>query len=240
MPGRRRGAQLRRQRQDAARRPLSRTSGFSRPPAMPAARSARRSPPTISMQRPRTRGPPTRSTAWRAPISVPSSTRPISTSGCTRCGARFTTRGRRRHARHDRQSARGRARRSAGSRAAWNSGRARSATARSSAIRAARRMQKNLNLKVKYRESFRPFAPSVLREKVAELVRPRRRQPLHAAGRAGRRTATCGKMTRRGRGAVRHRQAQRRALDHPGGHARRLFGAGADRAPRDATRSITI
>ena len=28
-------------------------------------------------------------------------------------------------------------------------------------------MQKNLNLKVKYRESFRPFAPSVLREEVA-------------------------------------------------------------------------
>ena len=36
------------------------------------------------------------------------------------------------------------------------------ADARSSA------MQKNLNLKVKYRESFRPFAPSVLREQVAE------------------------------------------------------------------------
>jgi len=29
-------------------------------------------------------------------------------------------------------------------------------------------MQKKLNLKVKYRESFRPFAPSVLREKVAD------------------------------------------------------------------------
>ncbi len=29
-------------------------------------------------------------------------------------------------------------------------------------------MQKNLNLKVKFRESFRPFAPSVLREDVAE------------------------------------------------------------------------
>ena len=29
-------------------------------------------------------------------------------------------------------------------------------------------MQKNLNLKVKYRESFRPFAPSVLREEVNE------------------------------------------------------------------------
>src|SRR3989339_1592637 len=30
------------------------------------------------------------------------------------------------------------------------------------------RMQSTLNLKVKYRESFRPFAPSVLREQVAE------------------------------------------------------------------------
>src|SRR5262249_10196507 len=29
-------------------------------------------------------------------------------------------------------------------------------------------MQKNLNLKVKYRESFRPFAPSVLREHASE------------------------------------------------------------------------
>ena len=29
-------------------------------------------------------------------------------------------------------------------------------------------MQKNLNLKVKYRESFRPFAPSVLRENVSD------------------------------------------------------------------------
>ena len=29
-------------------------------------------------------------------------------------------------------------------------------------------MQKNLNLKVKYRESFRPFAPSVIREDVSE------------------------------------------------------------------------
>jgi len=29
-------------------------------------------------------------------------------------------------------------------------------------------MQKNLNLKVKYRESFRPFAPSVLREDVSD------------------------------------------------------------------------
>ena len=30
------------------------------------------------------------------------------------------------------------------------------------------KMQKNLNLKVKYRESFRPFAPSILREDISE------------------------------------------------------------------------
>jgi carbamoyltransferase len=29
-------------------------------------------------------------------------------------------------------------------------------------------MQKNLNLKVKYRESFRPFAPSILREDLSK------------------------------------------------------------------------
>ena len=29
-------------------------------------------------------------------------------------------------------------------------------------------MQKELNLKIKFRESFRPFAPSVLREDVSE------------------------------------------------------------------------
>ena len=55
-------------------------------------------------------------------------------------------------------------RRSAGSRGAWSLGR-RALGARS--ILADPRspgMQKTLNLKVKYRESFRPFAPSVLRE----------------------------------------------------------------------------
>ena len=57
-------------------------------------------------------------------------------------------------------------------------------------------MQKTLNLKVKYRESFRPFAPSVLRERVADwfeidgdspymllvadVVKSRRREMTHA------------------------------------------------------------
>ena len=90
-------------------------------------------------------------------------------------------------------------------------------------------MQTNLNLKVKYRESFRPFAPSVLREDVADwfeldsdspymllVADVRKRQaPPDDAGRAG---------------AVRHRQAERPALGHSGGDARRLFGAHPDRA----------
>ena len=32
------------------------------------------------------------------------------------------------------------------------------------------KMQKNLNLKIKYRESFRPFAPSILREDLAKWL----------------------------------------------------------------------
>ena len=60
-------------------------------------------------------------------------------------------------------------------------------------------MQKMLNLKIKYRESFRPFAPSVLREDVADYfeldadspymllvadVKRNRRRPM-TAGRTG-------------------------------------------------------
>ena len=64
------------------------------------------------------------------------------------------------------------------------------------------------------------------------MVRPRRRQPLHAARRSGGRTAHAAHDAG-GRGVVRDRQAQRCALDHSCGHARRLFGAGADGASRD-------
>ncbi len=34
-------------------------------------------------------------------------------------------------------------------------------------------MQSIMNLKIKYRESFRPFAPAVLREQASRVVRPR-------------------------------------------------------------------
>ena len=46
------------------------------------------------------------------------------------------------------------------------------------------RMQQKMNVKIKFRESFRPFAPCVLREHVARVLRDaaRRGQPVHAAG----------------------------------------------------------
>ena len=46
-------------------------------------------------------------------------------------------------------------------------------------------MQKRLNLKIKYREGFRPFAPSVLMEECAQLLRAGDAFALHAAGGPG-------------------------------------------------------
>lgn len=44
-----------------------------------------------------------------------------------------------------------------------------------------RDMQANLNLKIKYRESFRPFAPTVLTEKTGEYFELNGESPLHVA-----------------------------------------------------------
>ena len=51
-------------------------------------------------------------------------------------------------------------------------------------------MQKRLNLKIKYREGFRPFAPSVLHEETANYFELGPAVPLHAAGGAGQRSET--------------------------------------------------
>ena len=48
----------------------------------------------------------------------------------------------------------------------WNSAQERWVEDRFWVTHASPKMQKNLNLKIKYRESFRPFAPSILRSKV--------------------------------------------------------------------------
>ena len=94
------------------------------------------------------------------------------------------------------------------------------------------KMQSVMNLKIKFRESFRPFAPAVLRERVADWfeldadspymllvadVRPDRRLPLPAEAEA----------------LWGIEQLNIAAIDHPGRHPRRLLGAHSDRSARD-------
>ena len=91
-----------------------------------------------------------------------------------------------------------------------------------------RKMQSVMNLKIKFRESFRPFAPAVLREHVHEyfdmqpgedspymlLVAPvHETQLLAADGQAARGAST---------------SSSRSALEYSGDHARRLLRARAD------------
>ena len=89
-----------------------------------------------------------------------------------------------------------------------------------------------LNLKVKYRECFRPFAPSVLREDVADWFELDGDSPYMLLV-ADVRASAAAPMTASRASAVRHRQAQRAALGHPGRHPRRLLGPHPDRARGD-------
>ena len=59
----------------------------------------------------------------------------------------------------------------------WNSGRARWERAASSATRAIEQMQSTMNLRIKFRESFRPFAPCVLAEDVEKYFELDRESP---------------------------------------------------------------
>ena len=90
-------------------------------------------------------------------------------------------------------------------------------------------MQRLLNLKVKYREivpALRPFGPAGGGRR---LVRARRGQPLHAAGR-GRGRASPPAHERSRRRAVRDRQAERGPFRDSGRDARRLLGPDPDSA----------
>ena len=174
VPGRRRGPELRRQRKDHRQRPSSTRSGSSPRPATPAARWARRS-------RSRSIGAP------RAPTPAPDAT------GCpARCsGPEYGDDADRRvpdgaagsrTAGSSRPSwpPRSRRRSPAGKVVGWFQGRMefgpRALGARS-ILGDPRdpRTQSVMNLKIKFRESFRPFAPSVLRRGREGLLRPRRR-----------------------------------------------------------------
>ena len=99
------------------------------------------------------------------------------------------------------------------------------------------KMQSVMNLKIKYRESFRPFAPTCLVERVGdyfELDRPspymllvaqvRRERCIHAE---------------QERVEAHPRADQPGALGHPGHHARGLLGPRPDRRPAGRIRATT-
>ncbi len=127
---------------------------------------------------------------------------------------------------------------SAGSTAAWSSARARSAPAASSAIRAARGCRRDMNIKIKFREGFRPFAPACCASACRDYFELDTDSPVHAAGRAGAQGAAH-PADRRSAHALGHRQAQRAALRHSGRHAHRLLGARPDRDARHQPRATT-
>ena len=113
-----------------------------------------------------------------------------------------------------------------------------------------RAMQSVMNLKIKFRESFRPFAPIVLREYVDRYfeMRPYEDSPymlLVAPVREEQRAASpCPRAVRwrhdgTGGAGLRHRAAEPVPFDDPRGDARRLFGPRADGGPSSATRSCT-
>ena len=99
-------------------------------------------------------------------------------------------------------------------------------------------MQSMMNLKIKFRESFRPFAPSVLREQVADWfefdgdspymllvadVSPARRLPAAEGAESA--------------WGIEQLNVPRSTV--PGDHPRRLLGADSDGAARDQPVSTT-
>ena len=185
LPGRRRRAQLRRQRPAAARGAVQAAldPAGRRRRGRRARRRAADLAPAPASSRARVDAGPRRDEGRlpRARSSRPTRSRRSSTSvgrGVPAARARRAARARAADCWPTRRS-------SAGSTAGWSSARARSAPAASSATRAVRAMQAKMNLKIKFREGFRPFAPSVLRERVARLLRAGLRLAVHAARRAG-------------------------------------------------------
>ena len=157
----------------------STTSGSSRPRATPAARSAPRSSSGTSCST--SRAPPAgndRQQRLAARPALRATTR--SRKFLDGAGAVYTFYDERGRAPATRRRAAGHGeRRRALCRAAWSSGRAPSAARSILGDARSSKMQSVMNLKIKFRESFRPFAPAVLRERAHEYfeIRPGQESP---------------------------------------------------------------
>jgi len=80
-------------------------------------------------------------------------------------------------------------------------------------------MQSVMNLKIKYRESFRPFAPSVLRERVADYFEMDTDSPYMLL--VAPVLESVGPRSRRSRSVCGHRAPEGAAVGHPRGDAHR-------------------
>ena len=96
-------------------------------------------------------------------------------------------------------------------------------------------MQTVMNVKVKFREGFRPFAPAVLAERAHEYfdVEPDQDSPYMLLVAPVRDEKRC-PLTAEDRSAAGHRQAEDAAIRSAGDHARRLLGPRANRRSRAA------
>ena len=188
--GRRRCAQLRRQRQGAARRPLSQDLDAAGGGRCRRCARARRLPPTTSMQAANACCR-TRSTAWQGAYLGPEFDQPDIEKRLDGRRRAFCDRGARRHARYDRQGAGGRP---GGGLVPGSHG--------IRAPRARQPLDPRRPAQPDHAEEPQPqgqiprelpaLCPIGAARGSGELVRPRRRQSLHAAGRSGGRSSTCG------------------------------------------------
>ena len=90
------------------------------------------------------------------------------------------------------------------------------------------KMQSVMNLKIKYRESFRPFAPSVLRERVSDYFEMDADSPYMLLVAPVREERRVPRYQRRATDSVGDRSAERAAIRYSGGDSHRLLGAGPD------------
>ena len=107
------------------------------------------------------------------------------------------------------------------------------------------RMQATMNLKIKFRESFRPFAPCVLQEDAHDGSRSSRIRRARTCCWSRRCSTSTACRDRRGASAIMtsdpdlRKRVNMSAVGDPGRHARRLQRAGADRRRRRAIRGCT-
>ncbi len=101
------------------------------------------------------------------------------------------------------------------------------------------KMQSVMNLKIKYRESFRPFAPSVLWERVSDYFEQTAPSPYMLIVAPVQEKLRID-LTDRATAAVRYRQTQAQTIGAACNYARRLLGARADRSRGDEPALLSI